>query len=303
MTPALLDWLLEGDVAIRFQVRRDLLGDERPELQARIATEGWGARLLAARRPNGDWGEKYYFPKWACTHYTLCELRRLELPRDEPRVHESLLLALERHPAIGGGLAPWGSEHSDTCVDGMFLNLAAWFQVPEALLHSLVDSLLDDHMPDGGFNCRKRRSGAKHSSMHTTISVLEGIQTWLDAGCAYRSEELAAAAEAGRTFLLEHRLFRSDRTGEIIHPSFLRLSYPPRWKYDVLRALEHFRAAHVRDERLGDALEILRGKRRRDGTWPMQAKHPGATHFVMEPAGQPSRWNTLRALRVLAALA
>lgn len=299
MTPELIDWLLDGDVAIRFQVRRDLLGEERPDLQARITTEGWGARLLASRRPNGDWGDKYYFPKWTCTHYTLCELRRLEFARDHPLARESVALAWERHRSGDGGLAPWGRDRSDTCVNGMFLGIAAWFGLPEDALRSLVDCLLDDRMPDGGYNCRRRGSGATHSSMHSTISVLEGIQTWLDAGHRYRSEELAASADAAREFLLAHRLFRSHRTGEVIHPSFLRLSFPPRWRYDVLRALDHFGAAGARDERLDDALDLLKAKRSRDGRWPMQAKHPGATHFVMEKAGQPSRWNTLRALRVL----
>jgi len=294
----LIDWLLAGDVAIQFQVHRDLLDTDRPDLQARIATEGWGAQLLALRRPNGDWGREYYFPKWTNTHYTLCELRRLELPHNQPEVQESLRLALERHPAAGGGIAPWGSDDSDTCVDGMFLHIAAWFRVPEDRLHSMVDSVLDDRMPDGGFNCRKRRSGAHHSSMHTTVSVLEGIQSWLDAGYAYRSDELAKAAVAARAFLLLHRLFKSDRTGKIIHPSFLKLSYPPRWRYDILRALDHFRAAGHDDPRLADALEVLEGKRRKDGRWPVQAKHPGQTHFDMEKAGGPSRWNTLRALRV-----
>ena len=294
-----VDWLLGGDVAIQFQAHRDLLGAERPDLQARIATEGWGARLLAARRSDGDWGDKYYFPKWRCTHYTLCELRRLALPRDNPLAQESVALALARHRSPDGGLAPWGSDRSDTCVNGMFLNIAAWFRAPEQELRSVVDCLLDDRMADGGFNCRRRGSGARHSSMHSTISVLEGIQTWIDAGYSYRTEALKEAAGACREFLLEHHLFRSHRTGAIIHPHFLRLSYPPRWRYDILRALDHFRAAGVSDPRLADALEVLRGKRRPDGRWPMQAKHPGAVHFVMEKAGGPGRWNTLRALRVL----
>ncbi len=249
----LLAWLLQGDVAIQHQVHRDLLGEPRPDLQARTATEGWGARLLALRRPDG-------------------------------------------------GLAPWGSPHSDTCVNGMFLNVAAWFHTPEEALTSVVDCLLGDQMDDGGFNCQRRRSGASHSSMHSTVSVLEGIQTWLDAGYGYRSDELAHAAEAAREFLLEHRLFRSHRTGAVIHPSFLRLSYPPRWRYHILRALDHFRAARHDDPRLADALEVLLAKRRPDGHWPVQAMHPGQTHFVMERAGGPSRWNTLRALRVRATL-
>ena len=155
-------------------------------------------------------------------------------------------------------------------------------------------------MGDGGFNCQANREGAVHSSLHSTISVLEGIHEYDVNGYTYRLEELRKMAAKSREFILQHRFFRSDRTGEIINRRFLMLSYPSRWFYDILRALAYFQAAGVPyDLRIQDALDVLMGKRRKDGAWPVQAKHAGQTHFDMEKTGGASRWNTLRALRVL----
>lgn len=138
--------------------------------------------------------------------------------------------------------------------------------------------------------------------MHTTISVLEGIASYSRRGYAYRVDELLGAGDAAREFLLRHRLFRSDRTGEVIHPGFLKPTFPPRWRYDVLRALDHFRAAGVPfDPRLADALSVVRGRRRRDGRWRGGAAYPGEVHLTMETPGKPSRWITLIGLRVLRA--
>lgn len=130
--------------------------------------------------------------------------------------------------------------------------------------------------------------------------MLEGILEYSRGGYTYRKDELETASEESREFILRHRLFRSDHTAEIIHKDFLKLSFPGRWKFDILRALDYFRNAGAsRDHRMNDALRVLKKKRRADGTWPLQAKHPGQVHFEMEKPGQPSRWNTLRALRVL----
>ncbi len=182
----------------------------------------------------------------------------------------------------------------------MFLNYASYFGTKEDDLKSIVDFLLTEHMMDGGFNCNSNGVGAVHSSLHSTISVLEGILEYAKNGNRYRLEELQEAAVEARTFLLQHRLFRSDRTGKIIDQKMLMLSYPSRWRYDILRALDYFQFAGISyDPRMQDALEILGTKQRKDGKWPVQAKHPGQTHFDMEKTGGPSRWNTLRAMRVL----
>ncbi len=155
-------------------------------------------------------------------------------------------------------------------------------------------------MPDGGFNCQSNRSGAVHSSLHSTLSILEGILEYAKNGYSYRLQELHRAEASAREFILQHRLFRSDRTGDIINPAFLKFSYPTRWRYDVLRALDYFQYAGIdADERMNEAFDLLLKKRMKNGKWPLQAKHPGQTHLEMEKPGMASRWNTLRALRVI----
>jgi hypothetical protein len=155
-------------------------------------------------------------------------------------------------------------------------------------------------MKDGGFNCHSNRKGAVHSSLHTTLSVAEGILEYSKSGYKYRTSELQKAEQGSREFILQHRFYKSDRTGKIIDKKMLMLSYPSRWRYDILRALDYFQFAGVDyDNRMDNAIEVLLIKRRKYGNWPLQTKHPGQTHFDMEKSGEPSRWNTLRALRVL----
>ncbi len=302
ITNHLLNWLLTGDVAIQYQVCRDLLDAERPALQARIALEVWGAQFLQARQPEGHWGRGFYQPKWISTHYTLLDLKHLGITPDLAPIRSAVTHILAHHKSADGGVNPAKTaENSDVCVNGMFLNYAAYFGTPVESLHSIVDFLIGVQMADGGFNCQSNQQGAVHSSLHSTISVLEGIGEYRANGYVYRAAELDAMARQAQEFILRHRLFRSDHTGAIISPRFLMLSYPSRWFYDLLRALDYFRSIGVDyDPRMQDALDVLRQKQRKDGTWPLQAKHPGQTHFDMETPGQPIRWNTLRALRVLA---
>ncbi len=297
----IIEWLLEGDVSIQYQVHRDLLATERPDLQERIATEGWGANFLAARKPNGHWGLRFYQPKWTSSHYTLLDLRNLCIaPTNELAGSSATMIARTEMWGEEGGEPYSVAASGDLCVIGMFLNYASYFNVKEELLGHAVDRLLAERMPDGGFNCRLHRSGAVHSSLHTSLSVVEGIAEYLLNGYAYRRKELTGAKNAAEEFIQLHQLFISDRTGGIINTDFLKLSYPGRWKYDILRALDHCQHAGKRwDERMRPAIDVLLKKRWKDGTWPMQAKHPGQVHFEMEKAGRPSRWNTLRALRVM----
>lgn len=278
-----------------------MLSQDRPELRQRIEREGWGALLLAKRNDNGHWGRGFYQPKWISTHYTLLDLKNLGILPGNALIRESIALILEREKSADGGVNPSRTiEESDACVNGMFLNYASYFGAAEEPLHSIVDFILSQRLPDGGFNCRFNRSGARHSSLHSTLSILEGILEYRLNGYTYRLAELAAAEASSKAFILLHRLYLSDRTGEVINPNFLRLPYPSRWKYDILRALDYFRHAGASwDERMQPAVDVLLKKRKKDGTWPLQAKHPGQVHFDMEQAGKPSRWNTLRALRVL----
>jgi hypothetical protein len=295
----IINWLLEGDVSIQYQVHRDLLDEICPDLRERIEYEGWGHDFLAERRENGHWGRGFYQPKWTSSHYTLLDLRNLEiLPGCKP-VHDTLEMIMRDKKAPDGGIDPSRTiGKSDVCINGMALNYFAYFGWDAADLESIVDFVLSQKMADGGFNCRSNRSGARHSSLHTTLSVAEGIREYERHNYTYRLDELLEAEMDSREFILQHRLYRSDKTGRIIDRRMLALTWPSRWRYDILRALDYFQYAGVEyDERMEDAIEVLLKKRREDGTWNLQAKHPGAQHFEMEKGGQPSRWNTLRVLR------
>jgi hypothetical protein len=297
----IIAWLLEGDVSIQYQVHRDLLGKERKDLQDRIASEGWGRQFLKKQNPNGHWGQRFYQPKWISTHYTLLDLRNLNINPDNTSIKKTIELKLNSGKAIDGGikLGPSTSRYSDVCVNGMFLNYASYFKTEEKKLHSIVNSILHEIMPDGGFNCRTTRSGAKHSSLHSTISVLEGLYEFQKSGTTYRKKDIQSAKEKGEEFILMHHLFISDRTGEIINKDFLKMSYPSRWRYDILRALDYFRYAGSKwDPRMEQAVRVILSKRNKYDTWNLNAAHPGKVHFVMEQAGKPSRWNTLRSMRV-----
>ena len=296
-----IKWLLEGDVAIQYQVYRDLLDRERPELQARIAREGWGAHYLKCRNADGAWGRGFYSPKWTSSHYSLLDLRTLCLPPDNRLVRESIERVLREQTARDGGINPARSiEESDVCINGMFLVYACYFGIPEKSLHQVVDFILGQQLKDGGFNCQHNRFEVRHSSLHSTLSILEGILEYLRQGYRYRGHELEAVAGESREFILQHRLFKSHRTGEIINRGMLRFAFPPRWKYNILRCLDYFAAARIPwDERMADALDVVMKKRRPDGRWLAEAAHPGQTHLTMETPRTPSRWNTLQALRVL----
>ncbi|MFC1509256.1 prenyltransferase/squalene oxidase repeat-containing protein [Candidatus Omnitrophota bacterium] len=297
----IIQWLLDGDVSTQYQVHRDLLGSEQPQLRERISKEGWGARFISCRNDDGHWGRKFYQPKWTSTHYSLMDMKHLGMLPEQKVAQQTVLLIIRDHKGPDGGINPSPNiKESDVCLNGMFLNYACYFKAHEDSLKSIVDFLLSEQMGDGGFNCHSNRQGAVHSSLHSTISVLEGILEYMKGGYTYRLPELLSAGEESREFILRHRLFRSDRTGDIIDKKMLMLSYPSRWHYDILRALDYFRSAGVQyDPRMQDAIDVLMKKRRADGSWPLQARHPGQTHFDMEKTGEPSRWNTLRALRVL----
>lgn len=293
-----LAWLLDGDIAVEYRTRRDLLDDDRSELQARMATEGYAAALLAARSVGGGWGRAYYQPKWTSTHYTLLELRNLGLARDHAIAREEVGGVLRDHLRPDGGIDP-GGGWTDTCINGMALGFCAWFRGDPEALARMTDWLLGQSMPDGGYNCHLHRSGATHASHHTTVSVLEGLTTYLSHGPDHRRAEVETTIAGCADYLLRHRLFRSHRTGEVIHPEFVRLHHPPRWHFDVLRGLDALAAAEVpQDPRMDDALEVLSDLRRADGTWPAGRSWPGRTHVPMDQAHR-SRWLTLGALRVL----
>ena len=292
-------WLLAGDAAIRWQVERDLL--HRParvvlKTRQQVAREGWGARLLARQDAEGTWAGGLYNPKWTSTTYTMLLLRDFGLPPTTRQAHTSCRILLDEGLRSDGGVN-FGSDRSETCITGMVLSIVAYCRHEDRRLDEIVKHLLGQQMEDGGWNCR-RRGGATHSSMNTTISVLEGLMFFELLGGARLAQVRRAQARA-REFLLQHRLFRSHRTGRVMRSEFQRMAFPPRWHYDILRALDYFRAVDARDSRLAEAVEIIRRKRRADGRWVLENTYKGRSFFEMEKRGTPSRWNTLRALRVL----
>ena len=294
-------WLLEGDPSIRWQVMRDLT-DESEKIvaaeRARVATEGWGARLLALQAPDGQWGGGTYSPKWISTTYTLLLLRLLGLPPDSPEVRAAIDRVRERVTWEGRGGKPFFGGERETCVNSMVLVLGAYFRVTGELVDELLEWLLGQQLDDGGWNCRAPQR-SKVASFNTTILALEALLEVERS--ASPDSSVVAARRRGEEYLLERRLFRSRSTGEVIRPEWTRFSFPPQWHYDVLRGLEHLRASgRAPDERCAEAIDLVRRRRQPDGRWQLQNTHRARRHFAMEGAdGTPSRWNTLRALRVL----
>lgn len=297
-------WLLTGDPAIRWQTLRDLTmaapGEVAAE-RARVATAGWGARLLALQDPGGTWGGALYSPKWTSTTYTLLLLHWLGLPPGDARARMGCLRLWDGARFYDGGLNLAKTvREPETCITAMLVLLAAVFDPGEERLRPTVRWLLTQQLGDGGWNCESIRSGSTHGSFHTTITVLEALDA---VGRLPTAGELRptldGAGTLGREFLLAHRLYRSHRTGAVADPALLRWRFPPQWHYDVLRALDHFRAVGASwDPRLGDALDVVRRARRADGRWAHRSPYPGRSWFALETKG-PSRWHTLRALRVL----
>ncbi len=307
MAGSVMSWLLEGDPAIRWQVMRDL--KDAPEASVgrerrRIAKEGWAGRLLALQDPDGKWGGGIYSPKWISTTYTMLLLRSFGLPAENPQAMRACRLLLDTGAWEDGGINFWPRiyDRSETCVSGMVLAVVCWFRLEDPRVDRLAGHVVAQQMADGGWNCLATPGygRATHGSFHTTISALEGLLEYerFRPSCAGAVREAQAR---GREFLLLHRMFRSHRTGAVAKGEFTRFSFPNRWHYDVLRGLDYFREAGAPsdDPRLGDALELVRKRRGGDGKWVLQNEHKGRTFFRMEDVGAASRWNTLRALRVL----
>jgi hypothetical protein len=310
---SVVDWMLDSDPSIRWQALRDL-ADAPAEVveaeRARVATEGWGARLLALQGEDGQWEGGALFPArrghreasgqfhegqpWTATAYSLLLLRDLGLdPRfDQARRAVTLVRDHCRWEHAG---QPFFSGEVEPCINGMTIVLGVYF---EQDVDGVVARLLGEQLEDGGWNC-EAENGSVRSSFATTIRVLEGLLAHERATGG--SPESIAARRRGEEYLLERKLFRRKSTGEVVDPAWLQFSFPTRWHYDVLRGLEYFQAAaDLPDRRLDEAIHLLRSKQQPDGTWLLENTHPGKVHFTLEEGdGRPSRWNTLRALRVL----
>lgn len=303
---ATIDWLMQGDPAIRWQVMRDLLDAPETEWQAerrRTLTEGWGARYLAQQDPDGRWGGGIYSPKWISTTYTLLTLYQIGLPPEHAGARQGARLVIDRilGPACDEAFLK-NLKEMDRCIVGMVLQLALYFGIEDERIQAIVTNLMEERMPDGAWNCRKGRDKhVHHSSFHTTFNVLDGLREYLERGYPAQREAVLAAEAGALEFMLQHRLYKSHQTGDEIRPAFGQLSFPFHWHYDVLRGLEYFARANAqRDPRLQDAVDLLLQKRSQDGKWKIELIHSsGKVFFNMETRSGPSRWNTLRALRVL----
>ena len=300
-----IDWLLAADPVIRWQVMRDLTHEPADAITAersRVATEGWGARLLALQAPDGLWSGNAFSQERTDTFHVLELLRRLGIDPESEQAQRAVDLVRE-HVTWGDGAwwnPPWADNRFfegevEPCINGNVVATGAYFGVD---MTPLVDRLLGEQLPDGGWNCEVE-NGATVSSFGTTINVLEGLLEHERATGG--SAGVGEARRRGDAYMLERGLFRRKSTGEVIDASWLEFSFPHWWHYDVLRGLDYLRDARLEhDDRTAEAIEVVEGNRDADGRWPLQNVHGGETHFEMDDGeGEPSRWNTLRALRVL----
>jgi hypothetical protein len=294
-----VDWLLDADPSIRWQVMRDLI-DTPAEIvdaeRSRVALEGWGARLLDQQRSDGQWGDGISTPFWWSNMYSLVFLRDLGLDPASARARHAIDLVRSN--------VTWGPEFGDSpffegevepCINGRVVALGAYFGERS---DRLVDRLLSEQLADGGWNCEAER-GSVRSSFHTTICVLEGLLAFEQAFGV--TSAVTDARTRAQEYLLERRLLRRLSTGDIIEPAWMQFAFPTLWHYDVLRALDYLRAAGVQpDPRVEEALAIAIERRQGDGRWLLEVRHRDTLHEELAgTVGAPNRWITLRAMRVL----
>jgi hypothetical protein len=302
-----INWLLDSDPSIRWQVIRDLTNGTDAVVaheRSRVASEGWGARLLDLQGPDGHWGGASFVPRaWISTKDTLQLLRDLGVDPTSDRVRQAIGQVRDRCTwGEGFGNSPFFEGEIEPCINGRVLAIGAYFGEAS---DRLVERLLQEQLDDGGWNCdapashSSSRPVSTRSSFHSTICVLEGLLEYETAKGP--RPEVTAARLRGQEYLLERRLFRSRSTGQVINPAWTQISFPTRWHYDILWGLDYLRRAGVEpDDRIAEAVDLVANKRDRLGRWPLENPHAGTAHFEMEgSAGEPSRWNTLRALRVL----
>lgn len=303
-----IDWLLDSDPAIRWQTMRDLLDlpDEAWKAErAKVETEGWGAELLSHQDEDGQWAGGAFFPAgftreqwmqegqpWTATHWALGQLRELGLDPASERAQRTVALIGENSKWDHDGQPFWEGEVEE-CINGRTVADGAYFGVD---VSPIVDRLVTERLDDGGWNC-ERAEGSTRSSYHSTINVLEGLLGFERATGG--SDEVTEARRTGEEFLLERSLFRRLGDSQPADDLFLQFHHPSRSRYDVLRALDYFRAADSADPRMAEAVEVVRSRRLEDGTWPLDRTERGRTWLTMEEVGGPSRWVALRSLRVL----
>ncbi len=302
-----IEWLMDGDPSIRWQVLRDLERADPDQVaaeRARVEHEGWGARLLAHADSDGLWDGGACFPAsyrggepgqpWTATMHSLQTLQLLGLDPASESARRAIALVAENCRWEHAGQRYFDGE-VEPCINGRTIETGAYFGVE---VTPIVERILGERLDDGGWNC-EAENGSVRSSFDTTINVLDGLLAFERATGG--SEDVRAARQAGEEYLLARGLFRRKSSGDVVDPAYLDAAFPYYWHYDVLRSLDYFRLAGAeRDARMTEAVEVVRTKRQLDGRWLLDRIHPGRVHFDLEgPVGTPSRWNTLRGLRVL----
>ena len=305
---SIIDWLLESDPSIRWQTMQDLTdasADQVAAERARVAIEGWGAQLLALRREDGLWDAGTPEPEWISL-LALLQLRDMGLDASSEEAREAIGLVSDN--ATWHSRGPWHGTplfagEVEPCINGRVVTAGSYFGQD---VTGIVERLLGEQMADGGWNC-EQENGSTRGSFHTTIDVLEGLLEYERA--TGDSARVTAARERGHEYLLDRRMLRRLSSGELIDPAFTLFSYPTGWHYDALRGLDYLRAAGVTpDVRVAEAIEVVRSKRDAEGRWLLENPHESElvnarlrdlAFDMSEREGRPSRWNTLRALRVL----
>ena len=304
---SVIGWLLDGDPAVCWQVLRDLTDAPAGEVaaeRARVEYDGWGPRLLAREGPDGLWDGGACFPAswaggepgqpWTATMHTLQTLLILGLDPASASARRAIGLVAENGRWEHAGQRFFDGE-VEPCINGRTIETGAYFGVDVA---AIVERILAERLADGGWNC-EAENGSMRSSFDTTINVLDGLLEFERA--AGGSEQVRTARRGGEEYLLERGLFRRMSTGAVVKPAYLEFAFPYYWHFDVLRALDYFRRSGAApDPRMAEAVAVVQSRRQPDGRWPLDRIHPGRVHFDLEGGvGAPSRWNTLRALRVL----
>lgn len=293
-----IDWLLDADPALRWQVMRDLVDAPAPIVDAertRVAREGWGAQILAAQDPDGRWSGGTFFPRWISTSDVLHLLYRFGIVPTDPTVQHALAPI---HEAARWDYDPtlrfWEGE-VEPCINGRTVGVGAYFGQD---VRGIVDRLLTEQMDDGGWNC-EQENGSVRGSFDSTLNVLEGLLEYERS--AGPDDDVERARQRGEEYLLQRRLLRRLSDGQIPQKRWLYGGFPDGWFYTVPRVLDYFREARPGpDDRMTEALDILEAKRGADGRWPLDhAYHDASLVDLGEVEGGPSRWNTLRALRTL----
>lgn len=297
----IIQWLLDGDICIQYQVFRDLFNEEKHKvnnLRNKISEYGWGKRIISLRDPETKmWGNGLYSPKWISTHYTLLELKNMGIAPDNEFYKESSELLLNGMWFNKGKVSK--NRYQDMCVSAMILSIVTYAKSQTEKIFEIIDYILERQMPDGGWNCSWER-GSNKSSVHTTLSVLEAIRDYFQNGYSYKLYELRNKKHEAEELLLKRRIFKKLNKDEPIRESFKRFPYPARWYFNFLRALDYFQSVDKKyDSRMDESISLLLKKRNKYGTWNNYSLIPGKVHFVPEEPGKPGRMNTLKALRVL----